>query len=421
MSHFYRHKPHSCNFEENQYILVPETFNKILFNNMIKVKLIHLLLLLLLIVCNPLNTLSAQSLEAKIDSLILTLFNDKDGPGGVFMVAQNGRVIYQKAFGKANLESDVDLTPDNVFQIGSMTKQFTAIAVLMLEEQGKLNVKDPISKYIPDYPSGNKITIHHLLTHTSGIKDFTSMKSLSTIAQKDMSPAMMAGFFKNEPVDFAPGEKFEYNNSGYVLLGYIIELVSGETYADFIKKHIFDKVGMSQSYYCSDRQIIKKRAYGYHKKEYGYVNKTVISFSVPFSSGSLMSTAGDMLKWQHALNQHLLLNAEETKKAFTRYTLNNGEEFAYGYGWHLKEIKGIPSREHGGSIFGFKTMGIYIPGEDIYVIGMSNCDCNSPTKITGDIAALALDELRKQQRSHTLWPSRNCQVPNNYSFADLVK
>jgi CubicO group peptidase (beta-lactamase class C family) len=356
---------------------------------------IYTLLLLFIIVCNP---ISAQSFEAKVDSLILTVFKDKDGPGGVFMIAKNGKPIYQKAVGKANLELNVDLSPENVFQLGSMTKQFTAVAVLMLEEQGKLNVKDPISKYIPDYPSGDKISIHHLLTHTSGIKDFTKMKSISTIAQKDMTPKMMVDFFKNERVDFLPGEKFEYNNSGYVLLGYLIELISGEPYQDFIQKHIFDKAGMTRSSYASDRQVIKNRAYGYHKKEYGYVNKTVISFTVPFSSGSLMSTTADMLKWQSALNQNSLLNAEETKKAFSKYQLNNGEPFTYGYGWHIKEINGIPSREHGGSIFGFKTMGVYIPSEDIYVIGFSNCDCNSPTKITGDIAALALDELKKHGR-----------------------
>lgn len=357
---------------------------------MTRLKSIYALWLLFITISNPLNIVVAQSLETRIDSTILTVFNDANGPGGVFMVAKKGKIVYQKAFGKANLESDVLLAPDNVFQLGSMTKQFTAIAVLMLEEQGKLDVKAPISRYIPDYPSGDKITIHHLLTHTSGIKDFTKMKSLSAITQKDMTPAMMVDFFKNEPADFLPGEKFEYNNSGYVLLGYIIELVSGETYEDFIQKRIFDKAGMSQSYYASDRQVIHKRAYGYHKKEYGYVNKTMISFTIPFSSGSLMSTVSDMLKWQNALNQHLLLNAEETKKAFNRYKLNNGEEFTYGYGWHIREINGVPSREHGGSIFGFKTMGIYIPSEDIYVIGLSNCDCHSPTKITGDIAALAL-------------------------------
>jgi len=344
--------------------------------------------------CSLFTIVSAQTLEAKIDSLIKIEFNEKDGPGGVFMVAQHGKTIYQKAFGKANLELEIDLTPDYVFQLGSMTKQFTAVAILMLEEQGKLKVTDPIAKYIPDYPSGDKITIHQLLTHTSGIKDFTQMKSLSSISQQEMTPKMMVDFFKNEPVDFDPGVKFEYNNSGYVLLGYIIELVSVQAYDDFIKMHIFEKLGMKQSYYASDRKVINRRAYGYHKKEYGYVNKTVISFSVPFSSGSLMSTAGDMLKWQNALRQNQLLNSESTKKAFSKYKLNNGEEFTYGYGWHIKELNGIPVREHGGSIFGFKTMGVYIPGEDIYVLGLSNCDCHSPTQLTRAITSKTLEMVK---------------------------
>jgi CubicO group peptidase (beta-lactamase class C family) len=345
------------------------------------------------------DNLFAQSLEARIDSTIKTEFSDPNGPGGVFMVAQNGKVIYQKAFGKANLELDADLHTDNVFELGSMTKQFTAVAVLMLEEQGKLKVSDPVANYIPDYPSGDRITIHHLLTHTSGIRDFTKMKALSDIAQKEMAPKMMVDFFKNEPVGFAPGEKFEYDNSGYVLLGYIIELVSGETYENFVTGHIFKKAGMEHSYYASDRSVICKRAYGYHKKSYGYVNKTVISFSVPFASGSLMSTLEDMLKWQNALNHHVLLNNGETRKAFSKYKLNNGKEFSYGYGWHIKDINGIPTREHGGSIFGFKTMGVYIPKEDIYVLGLSNCDCHSPTKVTGDIAAQALKALSNHKNT----------------------
>lgn len=361
-------------------------------DTMNSLKQIKILLLFLIVTIKTLNIVSAQTFETKIDSLIQTEFKDKNGPGGVFMVAKNGKPIYEKAFGKANLELDVNLSAESVFQIGSMTKQFTAIAILMLEEQGKLNVQNPISKYIPDYPAGDKITIHHLLTHTSGIKDFTKMKSLREISNKEMSPKMMVDFFKNEPVDFAPGEKFEYNNSGYVVLGYLIELVSGVTYEDFIKENIFKKIGMNQSNYATDRQIIPQRAYGYHKKEYGYVNKTIINFSVPFSSGSLMSSVHDMLKWQNALNQYLLLKAENNQKAFNKYKLNSGETFTYGYGWHIKEINGTPVREHGGSIFGFKSMGVYIPSEDIYVIGLTNCDCNSPTQITRDIAALALNK-----------------------------
>ncbi|PQA95786.1 serine hydrolase [Chryseobacterium shigense] len=348
--------------------------------------------LFLLFICE--NT-KAQTYEKKTDSLILTGFGHQNEPGGAFLVSKKGKIIYRKAFGKANLELDANMTPDHVFQIGSMTKQFTAVAILMLEQQGKLNVGDPISKYIKDYPSGDKITIHHLLTHTSGIKDFTKMKALSTIAQKEMKPEMMVDFFKNETADFAPGEKFDYNNSGYVVLGYIIELVSGQTYEDFIKKNIFEKARMSHSYYATDRQLIPKRAYGYHQKEYGFVNKTMISFSVPFSSGSLMSTVDDMLKWQQALNRNLLLHTAETQKAFQKYKLNNGEEFSYGYGWHLKDINETPDREHGGIIFGFKSMGVYIPSEDIYVIGFSNCDCHSPTEIVRNMAKIASQSEKK--------------------------
>lgn len=344
------------------------------------------------------STMDAQQLtksyEKKIDSLIRTEFGNKNEPGGVFMITRKGKSIYKKAFGKANLELETDMSPDQVFQIGSMTKQFTAIAILMLEQQGKLSVNDPVSKYSKDYPNGENITIHHLLTHTSGIKDFTKMKTLSSISQKEMKPEAMVDFFKNEPVDFAPGEKFDYNNSGYVLLGYIIELVSGDTYENFIQKNIFDKAGMTHSYYATDRKVIPKRAYGYHKKEQGFVNRTVISFSIPYSSGSLMSTVDDLWKWQQALNQNLLLNPVETQKAFKKYKLNNGEEFTYGYGWHLKEMNGAADREHGGSVFGFKSMGVYIPGEDIYVIGLSNCDCHSPTEITKNMAKITLNELK---------------------------
>lgn len=348
------------------------------------------LFLLCFIVLSSVSS-NAQDLNLKIDSLIQSEFKDKNGPGGVFLISKKGKPIYEKAFGMANLELDHKMNTNSVFQIGSMTKQFTAIAILILEEQGKLKVSDPVSKYISSYPNGNNITIHQLLTHTSGIKDFTKMKALQDIAQKEMTPEQMVDFFKNEPMDFAPGEKFEYNNSGYVVLGYIIELVSGGTYQDFIKKNIFDKAGMTNSSYASDRKIVKNRAFGYHKKSFGYVNKTVINFSVPFSSGSLMSTLDDMLKWQKALNQNLLLSHKNQIKAFTKYKLNNGQEIEYGYGWHLKNINGNPTREHGGSIFGFKSMAVYIPEKDIYVVGFSNCDCNSPTQIVKDMAKLTLE------------------------------
>ena len=357
--------------------------------------MIRSVLLLLSICFLCLANISAQNLTSKLDSIISKEFVNPNEPGGVFMVAQNGKPIYRKAIGKANIELGVDISIQSVFQIGSMTKQFTAIAILLLEQDGKLRVEDPIAKYLPDYPNGEKITIHHLLTHTSGIKDFTKMKTLKEIAQKEMSPKMMVDFFKNEPVDFPPGEKFDYNNSGYVILGYLIELLSGKTYESFIEESIFRKIGMSNSFYASDRKVIAKRAYGYQQKESGLVNKTNINFSVPYSSGALMSTLDDLLKWQNALSNHSILKKEFTDKAFRAYQLNSGESHTYGYGWHIRSIDGTNTREHGGSIFGFKSMAIYIPEEDIYIVGLTNCDCKSPTQLIKSIAEIIIQSFHK--------------------------
>ena len=330
----------------------------------------------------------AQNLESKIDSLLQSKY-PANAPGATFLISKKGNIIYKKAFGLSNLELNVPMQTKNVFEIGSMTKQFTAISILMLAEKGKLNLDDDITKFIPDYPTkGYKITIHHLLTHTSGIKDFTRIKGLNEISKKDVTPIELIDFFKNESMDFVPGEQFNYNNSGYIILGYIIETITGQSYADFVEEQIFKQLGMTASQYASHNKVIQNRASGYQNKE-GYVNSREISFTLPYASGSLMSTIDDMYNWQEAIKNNLLISKEMTQRAFTNYTLNNGENINYGYGWHLKTINGLSTREHGGAIFGFKSMGVYIPISDIYVIGLNNCDCNSPTQITREIAELA--------------------------------
>lgn len=330
----------------------------------------------------------AQNLESNIDSLLQEKY-PSNAPGATFLISKKGNIIYKKAFGLSNLELNVPMQTENVFEIGSMTKQFTAISILMLVEKGKLNLDDDITKYIPDYPTkGHKITVHHLLTHTSGIKDFTRIKGLNDISKKDLTPIELINFFKNESMGFVPGEQFKYNNSGYIILGYIIETITGQSYADFVEEQIFKKLGMTTSQYASHNKVIQNRASGYQNKK-GYVNSREISFTLPYASGSLMSTVDDMFKWQEAIKNNLLISKEMTQKAFTSYALNDGESINYGYGWHIKTINNIRSFEHGGSIFGFKSMGVYLPESDIYVIGLNNCDCNSPTKITREIAELA--------------------------------
>ena len=336
------------------------------------------------------STAIAQTLEQQIDEYLKAEYKANE-PGVSFLIAKDGKPIYQKAFGMANLELNVPMTTTNVFEIGSITKQFTAVAILMLEEQGKLKVEDDITKYIPDYPTqGKKITIHQLLNHTSGIKSYTSMASFMKNARTDMSPKELIDVFKNEPMDFDPGEQFLYNNSGYILLGYIIEVVSGETYADFIQKHIFDTLGMTSSSYGSMTNLVPNRASGYSESENGYQNAEYLSLTLPYAAGSLMSTTSDLLTWQNALNNYTLIKKASYEKAIHGSTLNNGEHITYGYGLGEENINGSTSIQHGGGIFGYTTMGIYFPQEKIFVSGLTNCDCKNITGVTTAIAAMAI-------------------------------
>ena len=354
----------------------------------ISIKSIQLLTLFFIVFLFINPAVYSQNLETKIDSLLLEKFPSNE-PGASFLIAKNGKVIYEKAFGLSNLELNMRMQTESVFEIGSMTKQFTAVAILMLVEQDSIRLDDQITKYIPDFPTNNQtITIHHLLNHTSGIKSYTNLKKLYSIDRNDLTPEELIHFFQDEPMDFNPGEQYKYNNSGYVLLGYIIEKVSGMSYEEFLSKNIFQKIGMEKTFYANHRKIIPNRASGYHKKD-SFENSRFISYTLPYAAGALMSTTGDLNIWQQAISSNTLLKDKTMQKAFTNYSLANGEKSNYGYGWKIKSIGDETSYEHGGFIFGFKSMGVYLPESDIYVVGLTNCDCNSPTKITREIARIA--------------------------------
>ena len=314
-----------------------------------------------------------------------------NGPGATAIITKGGETIYRNAFGKANLELDVDMRPEHVFEIGSITKQFTAVAILMLVEQGKLSLTDEITKFLPDYPThGHTITIHHLLNHTSGIKSYTSIPSFFDNARTDMTPKELIDTFKDEPIDFAPGEKYEYNNSAYIILGYIIEEVTGETYEDYVEEKLFKPAGMTQSRYGHKSEIIKNRATGYQPTADGYEIAEYISMTLPYAAGSLMSTVDDLSKWQIAMNKNMFITESSKQLAWDDYTLNDGSKIGYGYGWGPGKINGTTSVEHGGGIFGYETMGIYVPEEDIYVALLTNSNDGDPTDKAIKIAAIAL-------------------------------
>ena len=341
-----------------------------------------------------------KGLTDELDKLLLEQFK-ADEPGVTALVSRKGEIIYKKAIGMSNLELDVPMKIDNVFRIGSITKQFTAIAILQLMEQGKLGLQDEITKFIPDYPTqGDKITIEHLLTHTSGIKSYTGMPDYVDRMMLDLKPTELIDYFKNEPMDFPPGTRFTYNNSGYFLLGYIIEQITGKTYAEYLEENIFKPLGMTNSYYGSNQRIIKNRASAYSMGEEGFENSFPVSMTQPYAAGSIQSTVEDLFKWNQAVQSYKLVKKESLDKAFSKYKLLDGTFSDYGYGWDLGYVQESPTVEHGGGIPGFSTMAIYIPREDVYVALFANCDCISPKDITARIAAAAIGRPYKQKEIH---------------------
>ncbi len=363
---------------------------------------------------------TAQNITAEINALVTENY-PSEGTAISLLVAKNGKTIYRNASGKSNLELEIDATPDNVFELGSITKQFTAVSILMLEEQGKLKVTDEIIKYIPDYPTqGNRITIYQLLNHTSGIKSYTSMKSFMDFARTDMTPQELIDVFKNEPMDFEAGKKYSYSNSGYILLGHIIEVVSGQSYEDFIQKNIFDALGMTDSYYGSKSRLIKGRASGYTEAA-GMENAKYLSMTLPYAAGSLMSNVDDMLKWQNAMNANQLITKANYERATNRSQLIDGKEISYGLGWGRSQLQGSPMVHHGGGIFGYSTFELYLPDEDLYVIGLSNCDCGDVDMVTTRAAAIAMGQpIPDVKNAINLTDEKRSKWIGSYEFEEGV-
>ena len=333
---------------------------------------------------------SAASREVEFDKIMSEQFKPNE-TGCVALVAEKGKIIYKKAFGMANMELNVPMKTDMAFRLGSISKQFTAISILQLMEKGKLALQDKITTHISDYPKdGNKITIEHLLTHTSGIVNITGMKNFNDIKRKDLKTHEVIDFFKNEPLEFEPGTKWSYSNSGYILLGYIIENVSGMPYSQYLEENIFKPCQMTGSFLANDAKIIKNRASGYAKNGDQTVNAEFISMTVPHGAGGILSTVEDLYRWNRALISYKLVTKGTLEKAFKRHKLHDGKDTDYGYGWFFLNIQGHPTVEHGGGIEGFLTSSIYLPKEDVFVAVFSNSTGQSPEFVSAKLAAASI-------------------------------
>jgi CubicO group peptidase (beta-lactamase class C family) len=332
-----------------------------------------------------------------LDAIARSYYPENE-PGAAVLVTKNGEALLRKGYGLADLEQGIRIEPDMVFRIGSVTKQFTAAATLLLEQEGKLSVSDDLRRFLPDFPRGGRvIRIEHLLTHTSGIRSYTDMPAFGKDMRKDRSVEEIIDLFRDEPLAFEPGEKYAYNNSGYILLGAIIEKASGKSYEAFLREKIFEPLGMSQTYYGSASRIIPRRAQGYDGAAGEFENAEYLSMTLPYAAGSLLSTVDDLAKWDRALYGTALLDKASLDKWWKPFSLSSGESTHYGYGWSISSYEGRAVIGHGGGINGFTCHLLRIPEEGVLVVVLTNRnDESNPSLVARKLAAAAIGKPVKE-------------------------
>lgn len=300
---------------------------------------------------------------------------------GAALVAKDGKVVLAKGYGFANREWDIPNTPDTKFRLGSISKMFAAAAVLKLEEAGKLRTTDPVCNYIESCPAAwAPITLHHLLSHTAGIWNFTNSPEYPKIWMLPSRPLETMKRFRDKPLEFEPGSKFSYSNSGYITLAAVVEKVSGMKYEEFLKKAIFEPLGMSDTGSDAWTPVLKKRASGYSR---GWVNAPYHDMTIPLGGGDLYSTVYDLLKWDGALNGTALLSEASRKKMWTP------GKGSYGYGWIVDTWEGKPQQMHGGGINGFSTILRRFPTDKLFIVLLENGDFLNPGATSHVVARLA--------------------------------
>ena len=321
-------------------------------------------------------------------------------PGVALAVVRDGKTVKAAGYGMANVELSVPTKPESIFQTGSVGKQFTATAVMMLVEEGKVGLDDKISKYFPDSPPAWKdITVRHLLTHTSGIPDYTSEKTGGGINMRaDYTEEELVKKIAALPLDFQPGEKWSYSNSGYLILGVLIHHVSGEFYGDFLQHRVFQPLQMTSTRIISEADIVPNRSAGYRLVKGELKNQKWVSPSLNTTAdGALYTNVLDLAKWDAALYTEKLLKRSSFDQMWTPVKLNSGKTSPYGFGWRVTEVNGHRLLEHGGAWQGF-TMHISRYVDDkLTIIVMTNLDSghSDPAKIAQGVAALYVPALKK--------------------------
>ena len=341
--------------------------------------------------------LQAQSKADQIDAL-MKKYLEYGHFNGSLLVAENGRLLIKKGYGYANFEWEIPSAPDTKFRIGSITKQFTSMLIMRHVEKGEIGLDDPMTKYLPAYPKaqGDKVTVRHLLNHTSGIPSYTSIISIRSDRNAYTLDSLIA-VFSTKPLEFEPGTQFRYNNSGYVLLGAILEKVTGRTYEQLLREELLEPLGMDDTGYDHAEPIIKRRAAGYERGG-GVRNAEFLDMSVPYAAGAMYSTVEDLFRWDRALYTDKLLS-EKAKAEYFKPGLSG-----YAFGWGIGTIKlgrspdSVRTISHGGGINGFNTLILRIPVQQHLIVLFNNTGSAPLNEIATAIAGILYDKPYAQPR-----------------------
>ena len=349
-----------------------------------------LLLLFLPAVLFFVSGAAAQDAD-KFDEIVQHYVSNENFMGSV-LVARDKEILFNKGYGSANLEWNIPNSPTTKFRIGSITKQFTAASIFILEDMGKLRTDDPIKNYLPDIPSEwDEITIYNLLTNTSGIPNYSDFPEYMKEQLFFHTPQNIVDLFRDKPLEFKPGSQFSYSSSGFILLGCLIEKVSGESYEEFIKKNIFLPLGMKDSGYDSNAAVIEQRASGYHPGPEGLINAEYAHMSVPFSAGALYSTSEDLLRWEQGLFGGKMLSDKSLSKMITPFIGTH----VCGYACGLELFSDKKERKiikHEGAIQGFHNILSYYPDDKITIVVLSNVFNTVPPRLEPKLAGIAYGE-----------------------------
>jgi CubicO group peptidase (beta-lactamase class C family) len=347
---------------------------------------------------------SPPDLAGRLDALLARSYPAAE-PGAAVLVEQEGKVVLRKGYGLASLELGVPIRPEMVFRIGSITKQFTAMAILKLAGQGRLALDDDITRFLPGYPThGQRITVENLLTHTSGIRNYTDLAEWRKGEFHGLSLSQLIDRFKDQPADFAPGEKWLYDNSGYVLLGAILEKVTGQTYAAWLAEHVTGPLQMTHTVVAEEDPIVPGRVPGYEGPPGHYRNAL---HSEHFADGALLSSVDDLALWDRALTAGTLVRKDLLARMFTPFKLNDGRSTNYGYGWGIWSYEGHRVVEHAGVVNGFKTEILRMPEDHLLIVLLSN-DLDhrpEPADLALAMAALAIGRPLPARKTIVLPPA----------------